>query len=409
MEKNRFYIGIDFSDRSVMVSCYESGQKEPETISMIAGGESYAIPTLLARRIGQEQWYFGEDAKKNAMSGDVICIDGLLHKAIAGDSVAIGSETYSGKDLLAIFISKVMGLTAMMGRRRSFDRLMITVDHLNKEIIDAFYSILPVLGIPADRFALADHKEAFYYYALSQQQSLWQHDVYLFEYDHLSVRYMELRRNTRTRPQTVSINESSRRTLGEDKDNDFLNLAKSAFEKHIISTVYLVGSGFDGGWMKKSLNYLCKGRRAFIGKNLYSKGACYGAAAGDEDTDWPFLYFGENEMKFNLSLRVMEGGRENSYTLIESGSSWYTAQGSCEVLLGGSPEIDFWKQLPYSRSSEIETLDISDLPIRPDRASRLRIEAKAIANDKVDIYIHDLGFGEFYRSSGKIFHYTMSL
>jgi len=87
--------------------------------------------------------------------------------------------------------------------------------------------------------------------------------------------------------------------------------------------------------------------------------------------------------------------------------NWFEAKGACEVILTGSPEVDFWKQLPNSREAKIETLELTDLPRRPDRTTRLRITAKPVSDDKIEIEIKDLGFGEFFRATDKVWKYTM--
>jgi hypothetical protein len=213
----------------------------------------------------------------------------------------------------------------------------------------------------------------------------------------------------RTKPQVVSIRESGRQALGRDRDRDFAQLLAGAFENRIISAVYLVGDGFDGGWMKESLNVLCRGRRAFMGKNLFSKGACYAACARNHEADWQYIYMGENEMKFNLSIKVRDRGRVAFFNLISAGKNWFETSGECEVILSGSAEVDFWKQLPNSREAKIETLELTDLPRRPDRTTRLRITAKPTADDKIAVEIRDLGFGEFFRGTDKVWKYTMTM
>jgi hypothetical protein len=224
-----------------------------------------------------------------------------------------------------------------------------------------------------------------------------------------SLYYYALSRDVRTKPQVVSIAESSRQPLGADRDADFTKILQKAFDNKIISSVYLVGDGFDGEWMKNSLVLLCRGRRAFIGKNLYSKGACYAAFIRDRESEWPYIYMGENEMKFNISMKVKNQGKMEFFNLISAGRNWFETHGECEVVLSGDCEIDFWKQLPNSREAKIETLELNDLPARPDRTTRLRIKANPVADDKVEIEIRDLGFGELFRSTDKTWRYTMSI
>ena len=403
------YIGIDLSDKCAMVSFFQPNMKEPETTGTIAGSEVYQIPTLLAKRKHLGQWYYGDDARKMAKTSEVICVDALLRRAVNGETIRIEEESFESWELLGLFIKKVMELPMKLGNVPRCDRLIISVDKLSRENMEVFWKIAPKLGLRPEQFMVIDHKESFYYFALSQQEDLWIHDVYLFEADNENLHYYGLKRNQRTTPQVVTIKESVRMPLDGDKDDEFLKLTQKAFENQIISSVYLLGEGFEGNWMKNSLTYICRGRRVFIGNNLFSKGACYAGYVRDHEEAWKCIYMGENEMKFNLSLKTRDKGNLSFQTLISAGKNWFETKGQCEVILSGSGEIDFWKQLPNSREAVIETLELTDLPQRPDRTTRLRITVTPIADDKVEVEIKDLGFGEIFRSTDKIWKYTMTM
>lgn len=403
------YIGIDLSDKCAMVSFYQSNMKEPETTGTIAGSEMYQIPTLLAKRKNLGQWYYGDDARKMAKTSEVICVDALLRRAVNGENIRIEEEIFEGWELLGLFLKKVMELPMKLGNVTRCDRLILSVERLSRENMEVFWRIAPKLGLRPDQFMVIDHKESFYYFALSQPEELWIHDVYLLENDGESLHYYGLKRNPRTTPQVVSIKESIRMPQDGQNDEEFLHAVQKAFENQIITSVYLVGEGFEGNWMKTSLTYLCRGRRVFIGNNLFSKGACYAGYVRDHEDEWKCIYMGENEMKFNLSLKTRDKGNLSFHTLITAGKNWFEAKGECEVILSGNGEIDFWKQLPNSREAVIETLELTDLPQRPDRTTRLRITVTPVADDKVEVEIRDLGFGEIFRSTDKVWKYTMTM
>ena len=411
MEQKRenIYLGIDLSDRYAMISYYQLNMNEPVTVSTIAGSEAYQIPTLLAKRKGVGQWYYGDDAKKMAKTAEVICVDDLVKRAVSGETVRMEEQSFEAWELLALFLRKVIELPRKLGNAPTCNRLILSVERLTKENMEVFWKIAPKLGFSEEQFVVVDHKESFYHFALSQSQSLWIHDVYLFECDEKNLFYYGLKRNTRTVPQVISIKEGTKNPMDEDKDREFLSILQNAFDNQIVSTAYLVGDGFEGQWMKDSLTYLCRNRRVFIGNNLYSKGACYAGFNREHPEYWKFVYMGENEMKFNLSLKVRNRGNLAFHTLISAGTNWFEAKGECEVILSGSPEIEFWKQLPNSRDAVIESLELSDLPNRPDRTTRLRITVTPISDEKVEVLIKDLGFGEIYRSTDKSWKYTMTM
>ena len=161
--------------------------------------------------------------------------------------------------------------------------------------------------------------------------------------------------------------------------------------------------------MKASLARLCKGRKVFMGKNLYSKGACYAGYTKDGKRDWPFVYIGDNDLKLNLSIKILENNVMKFFTLIDAGESWYDAKGECEVILDGEPEIEFYIQRPDSREAHTDVLELADMPKRENRTTRLRIEASPISDVAVSIVITDLGFGEISPSSGKSWEHTISI
>ena len=403
------YIGIDLNDKHAIVSYYQSNMNEPMTTGTIAGSEVLTIPTLLATKKQSSQWFYGDEARKMAKTSEMICIDALLRRAVAGETILIDDQAYESRELLAIFLKKIIEIPMKLGNIAGCDKLILSVDRLSRDNMEVFWSIVPLLGLRPDQFMAIDHKESFYYFALSQDEPLWLHDVYFFSYDNENMHYLGLKRNPRTTPQVVTIKESMRLPLDGNKDEEFLRIIQKAFENKIISSVYLLGEGFEGNWMKNSLTYLCRGRRVFLGNNLFSKGACYAGYVRDHEDTWKCIYMGENEMKFNLSLKIRDKGELAFKTLISAGKNWFETKGQCEVILSGTSEIDFWKQLPNSREAVIETLELNDLPKRPDRTTRLRITVTPIADDAVEVEIKDLGFGEIFKSTEKTWRYTMTM
>ena len=160
--------------------------------------------------------------------------------------------------------------------------------------------------------------------------------------------------------------------------------------------------------MNESLAVVCKGRRVFLGKNLYSKGAAYIAAQKSKNLDWPYIYMGDHELKVNLLLKVYNNSNLEFHTLIPAGISWYDVRGECEVLLDGTPEVEIWVQRPEVRHPMVEVLSLPNLPERPPKATRLRITAIPTSDSDIHVQIKDMGFGEIYKSSGLHWDFELS-
>ena len=258
MEAKRepYYLGIDLNERYAMISFYRSDQKEPDTVSTVAGSENYQIPLVLAKRRGIGQWYYGDDARKMAKTSEMICVDSLLRRAVDKESIRIEEETFEAWELLALFLKKIIQLPQKLGNPSYYDRLVITVERLSRENMELLWKIAAKLGLGKEQFMVIDHKASFYYFLFHQQEELWLHDVFLFEYEQNSMHYYSLKRNMRTMPQVVTIQESNRVAFHSGPDIEFLRIQQEAFENKIISSVYLVGEGFDGGWMKSGCSLM---------------------------------------------------------------------------------------------------------------------------------------------------------
>ena len=258
------------------------------------------------------------------------------------------------------------------------------------------------LSIDPDRLLIIDRTESFYYYALSQKPDLYRSDVLLFDYNGGRLMHCLLTRDRNTRPQTVNLVSSFDGELLDSKDQNFDRILQVIYEEHhIISSVFLIGNGFDGDWMKLSLQRMLKSSRVFMGKNLYSKGACYAGIVTRGDCDWPFVYIGDNELKVNVSLKVLDRNEMKFVTLLSAGDNWYESKGECEVILDGSPSIECWLQKPDERKAEVFNISLDGLPRRENRTSRLRVEATPVSDREVKILVRDMGFGEISPATKK--------
>lgn len=407
--KKKLYIGLDLGTKYALMSFFTSQMKEPDTISTVAGSEVYQIPISLCKRKGLGQWYYGQEAVEMAGTSTGMAIDRIYQRALAGEEIVIDGTHYPAVELLALFVRKLLQIPQKLGVLCEIEAMTITLDTLNRDKMKLVNELMEYLEIGREHYHVMDYQESFYYYALSQKEELWLHDVALFDYSRTNLRYYYMERKKNSTPQLVSIHEKDYGPLIGNKDITFSEVVADAFSRKIYSSIYLSGDGFDGGWMNQSLRCLCDGRHVFLGKNLYAKGACYASMVTGGVQEWPYAYIGENEMKVNINLKVMDGEELSFYTLISAGENWYEAKHECEILLDGTKEVDFWLQLPESREAKIESLELTDIPKRPERMSRLRITTEALSDARVKISIRDLGFGEVYKSSDKTWEYIMGV
>lgn len=403
----KIYIGIDLDGNVAMVSFSYAGC-EPETVSPQTGSEIFAIPLAICLK-KDGGWAYGEEARRVAKSGLGQCEDRLLERALRGEQVQLGEQLFALSDLLAMFLKKMVTMAGRLGPLVSLACLVITTRVLDVPMIRLLQECVKGMQLPEKDVHFMDHKESFFYYGSNQPSEFSSHDMGLFEYFGRQMQFWCLERKAVSRPQLLSIREERYGFETEQADEVFARIIPQAFGKQIITTVYLVGDGFENGWMKQSLQLLCQGRRVFLGKNLFSKGACYAAMQMKDAGVRRFVYIGEHEMKCNVSLKVYERGNLSFYTLITAGVPWFEAQGSCEVVIDGTPAIDFWIQQPNSREARIETVALDALPERENRTTRMRIDAVPASDHEVLVTLTDIGLGELVPGTGKKWEYKLQL
>lgn len=401
----KIYVGIDLDGNAAMVS-YSYGNGEPETVSPLAGSEIFAIPlSICLRKDGG--FAYGEEARRVGKAGLGQCEDHLLERALRGEQIRLGEQIFDVSELLAMFLKKMVTMAGRLGPAATLSRLVLTTNILDVSMISLLQTCVERMQLSEGSVHFIDHKESFFYYGSHQPPEFSSHDMGLFSYNGRQMQFWCLERGKASRPQLLSIREVSYGFEQQQADEVFARIIPQAFGKQIITTVYLTGDGFENGWMKQSLQLLCQGRRVFLGKNLFSKGACYAAMCKDGITSGMYVYIGEHEMKCNVSLKVYERGNLSFHTLVTAGEPWYEAQGSCEVIVDGSPTIDFWIQQPNSREARIEAVELGALPERENRTTRIRIDAVARSDQEVCVTLTDIGLGELVPGTGKRWEYKL--
>lgn len=404
---NKLYIGIDLGEESAMLSYFYPGMDRPVTVSFITGSSDYRLPLVIAKRSGMGHWTYGKEAQKMGEELRGTSVDRLYLRAMDGESIEIEGKSYPAQELFLLFLKKILSIPNKLDYHREIGYLTIAVREVTKPCILLLEKVRESLNLKKEQFEVVDYKECFYFYSCNQEEALQIHQVGLFDGSGEEMTYLELEKDKRTKPVSVEIREEKLGVLGTgEKDRNFLEMARTALSKKLVSAVYFVGETFDGGWMEESLKFVCRGRRAFLGKNLYSLGACF-ASFQKNSTEWKYIYLGDSAFKMNISLKVRRKNELEFYSLVTAGENWYYGKHSCDVILDGTNTIELWLQHPYGREAKIENLEIADLPDRPNKTTRMRITAELLSDTHAGITLQDLGFGELYPSSGKIWKYTM--
>ena len=187
------------------------------------------------------------------------------------------------------------------------------------------------------------------------------------------------------------------------------NIAEQVLYKQIISTLYFTGEGFDGGWAEDVLKKLSVGRRAFIGTGIYSKGASYAAKELSDGGKLDEYLLLDDDMIINsVWLLVYTDAKVKETMLVEAGTPWYEVNNTVEIIPDQESEINLVFRNVITKEMKRERFILNNLPQRPNRMTRLGVNVSFISKSLAKIKVKDLGFGEFYPSSNRIWEFNIA-
>ncbi len=407
--KNEWYIGIEAGRQWTQISCYHAGLAEPETKSTLAGSELYQIPTAICKRKHSGQWCFGEEGRRLAQSGEGYYAADLLSRAFRKETVTLDRE-YTAEDLLGVFFRKLLRLALPAEGTAAVTKCVFSMEEVDGKSVEFLQRFVEKLGFSKEQIQIQDHRESFYAYVVCQDTSLWKHQVLLLEEEGNGVYCRLLSCNRKVQPMIVEVGEAFLGKLPEDegqRDQEFAGMVRNALEGRLVTAAYLIGSGFEGDWMKESLQLVCRNRRAFQGKNLYTKGACYAGMLKVHKEEAGTVYFCDYKVRENIMLGAVRGNMEFFCPLVEAGSNLHQISKELRILLEGEPVLEIWMQAPGSKEARIESLELTGLTIAEGERARLSLSLSGGEDGQILLKVKELGWGQMQPPRGLAWEFEL--
>lgn len=417
--KEKIIVGYDLGNQYSQISYCTYENTVPETLSLVAGAQIYNIPTVLCKRQGISQWFYGKDARKHADLEDGILVDNLVESARKGESVLLEDEEYDPTALLTLFVKRSLTLLSMVSSPDKIAALMITCEVLDARMVEILDAVVAGLSLKTKLISYQSHLESFYHYTIKQPRELWQQQVLVCDYAGERMRFFRMECNRHTTPVVAFMEkeeypfltgaagieeEALRESLFKQLDERFLGLAEKVCESRMITSVYLIGEDFSEEWLKESLRFLCRNRRVFRGNNLYSKGACFCMAERlfPSEIGKTHVFLGEDKLKANIGMKLKRRGEDSYYALMDAGCGWYEAFGSVDFLLEEGNSFSLVITPLNGREVKCAEVTLEGLPVRTGAFSRLHMELKMTTESNVRLSVEDMGFGELFPASHQV-------
>ncbi len=406
-QKNKLFIGIDLNNSRAMVSLFYDGMAEPETVSTIPGEEHFRIPTAVYCS-EQGHYYYGDEAVKRRESQEGSYFSDLYREALNEDNVVY-------RNMLVMFLRRLLHFADRFDEYELEPYLAIAVPEIDDDVVNLFDEVRDELEFSSESFRLMEYGESVFAYVYNQEASVFTHDVAVFEYEEEKVSFFLIHADMPGEIKRVTALQNSWDFPGylegdaAAMDEFFSDIIREAFEKNIISGVYLVGDGFDGGWLNTSLHVIGPNKRVFKGKNLYTVGTCFAAYRCLFTEGWNYYFDCHYKLQGEISIQVMDGGEKKYIRLAQLGENWFSPTEKYYFLYDGNPTIETWTRFRQRMNARKDSFTLEFMPEREPRSIRLSIQAFPLSGREVMLQVMDDGFGELFESSGKLWEFPIVL
>ncbi len=420
---SKIIVGYDLGNAFSQISFFSAETSEVETVSSVTGAEVYSIPTALCKRFDSNQWLYGREALKAASDGEGVLVENLLDLALDGEPIHVDGTVYEPVALLSLFLKRSLGLLSTVGSTDRIGALMMTCERMDNRLMEVLGLALGRVKLRARHICFQSYEDSFYHYMLHQPSELFLYQTVLCWYAGDRIKVYRMQCNRRATPAAVYTGQEEFPFLSEGgmpetdelqkermerMDRELLAQMKTICDQKMISSVYMIGDGFQEEWMGETLKYLCRGRRVFLGSNLFSKGACLGMMErlSPSSAGKTHVLLGHDKLKTNIGMRVNRKGEASYCALLDAGVSWYDAQTSYEFYMKDTDYFDLVLTPLDGKKGHVARITLDGLEFS---ISRMLLKMYMPAQNLVAVTVEDLGFGEFREASHQVWREELPL
>lgn len=411
-------LGVDISDGYTQLSCIGS---TGELFSVPLGEDPlrFRVPTALCAVEHGREWLFGDDAERHPDTDDCYRVNNLVSLACRGETTVIFGREYTPDMLLERFFKRLFASVKDRADCSVIRGMTVTVRKPNESFTRHLHSALEPLGVRPEKIRVISYLDSFMYYAVSQNKDIWANDVALFDFTEKGFVYYRLSFGRKQIPITIvadRIDLSDRISMPmlapDDRDRllfNFEKLMNEMLHKQIISTLFFTGDGFETAWADDVLKKLCAGRRIFRGQNLYVKGAGYAASLFFDGGADRYLPVSDGVLKADIAMRVYADGGIREIPLAAIGEPAETAGADTDIILDDTNELDLMIRSVLRKDCICAIMTLDSLNVRNDRTTRLNVRLRFPDRDTCVITVRDIGFGDIYRTSHRIWEQVIKI
>lgn len=405
-------LGIDLCDDYCQVGYYNPLSKVTESLEFDEDN-SYMLPAVICKIKNSDEWEIGEAAYRSTLCGRGTSVDRLVSLCIKNGTSTIEGVKYDSVQLMANFIKRlIVVITGKLGTE-DIAQIVFTTRNSNADAFKNIGAAAILAGIPKSRLHFATHSESYLYYVISQKPDVFTNMACLFDLSDEGLDYYEL---SITRGRKPQIAEVIYHELEEGFNLDILDTpqgrkiadkilcscSERIIGKRVVTSMFLTGRAFDTeNWAENFVKVVCCKRRVFVGQGLFAQGAAYIACEhASEEKIYPYICICDGRLANKVMLTADYFGQSRQIIVADAGSSFREAGMSADFILDSADKIEFnvsGVKIPWQKKL---TIPLEGFPKRPNRTTRVNVRVWFEDDNIMKVEIIDLGFGEFYSSTG---------
>lgn len=330
------------------------------------------------------------------------------------------TDIYDNTEDCYEIIGKAVSWVMKQIKMYTVDKLCVTVYRFEKDILDNIRCALEKMQLTPQNYIILSHEECYAYYAFNQKSDLYKRGVMLIEsekegmYCHL----MRIMQNVGNTSRDIVCentsffddlrNDDNGIIINKDSEKIIMEHIKETLGNTYVSSYYLTGAGFDTDkFPEEFTHFLCSGQRAFVGQNIYAKGACMCAAnlSGSSKTLDVFenIILGcANRITTGIEMNILERGRNMRFRMVKPGVNWYNACRNVDFIIDDVNEINLIMRPCDGSGDYKEVISLDKIPYRKNKTTRVGFEIEFISDSTFIVTVEDKGFGEFFKGSGQV-------
>lgn len=433
--RGKTYIGYDFGAGYGEVSVFTEGDLNPVTLLSRKDATVFHFPCMLVKYNGR--FYAGFEAAGLSGEAGAIAFEDLLDIAMKQSTIVADGQRFDTEELLTIFLKLTLTLPESYGKVEKAGGIMFTtyIDEdpaLQTRVYEVLCKACGRIFGKKTRVYLQTRSESIYYFLMHQEEGMLKEHTLVCDYQRDYLRTYYVKKHGIKPPYTVSVErmdypDMKRMAPPTEElgiaagirylDETFQQVVFDLEDKYTFGLTYLIGDGFKGGWMDRSLNRLCEHGRVFQGNNLYSLGACYCLRQIVEPTPLleEYVYLSSQDIPCDVGMYcsnqgvVREGSTQEYMELFTSGSAFETCKRTLYLIPEGERELVLEVQTLSEPERKKLIVDLSDFPQRKAGQTKLKVTLQFEDAQHLSVQVEDIGLGQVMPGSDKVIQQTFHL